>query len=60
MLVSDSIKRAHEQGLPIILTALQQGQMLYFTLGFVVKDLPVLTTAKIDMPIMVWEPSSNK
>jgi hypothetical protein len=59
MLVSDGIKRAHAQGFPIVVTATPSGRKLYLTLGFVEKDTPAFTAAKIIMPIMVCEPPND-
>jgi ribosomal protein S18 acetylase RimI-like enzyme len=56
LLVSDGVRRAHALGLPVILTASPAGQFLYSALGFEVRDFPIMTSAKIQLPIMVCEP----
>jgi predicted N-acetyltransferase YhbS len=56
LLVSDGIKRAHALGLPVILTASPAGQRMYPTLGFKVLDTPTMSSAKLQLPIMIKEP----
>jgi predicted N-acetyltransferase YhbS len=56
MLVSDGCKRAHAQGLPVLLTASPKGAKLYPSLGFQTLAAPVVSSAKLQQPIMVFEP----
>jgi GNAT superfamily N-acetyltransferase len=51
-LVSDGIKRAHAQGLPLFVSASQTGKLLYKSLGFEVKYEPIITSANIQNTMM--------
>lgn len=58
MLVVDGCQRAHAQGLPVILSSSPKGLKLYPTLGFELRDAPVISSAQITVAIMVCEPSA--
>jgi GNAT superfamily N-acetyltransferase len=54
-IVSDGIKRARAQGLPLFVSASQTGKLLYKGLGFEVKFDPIITSANIRATMMTKE-----
>jgi predicted N-acetyltransferase YhbS len=53
LLVQDGIDRAHAAGLPLFVCGSSSGARLYERLGFVTKETPAITRAKIPMAMLV-------
>jgi predicted N-acetyltransferase YhbS len=54
-LVADGVARAHAQGLPVFVAGSKKGTRLYERLGFVVKETPDITSAKVPLSILMKE-----